>query len=94
MRIVTLIALLALIGCSGSDETRTLTWTDNSKDEDGFKVYRIIGEKKTQIETTPPNTTTIKVTHLPGSCYAVTAFKGSEETTPTVAYDQKSESAR
>jgi hypothetical protein len=94
MRSIIILALLSLSACDRRDETRTLSWTDNSLGEDGFKVYRIIAEKKTLIETTPPNMTTIKVKHIRGSCYAVTAFKGTEETAATFACDRSEKPSR
>ena len=78
-----------IAGCNGDDGHRTLTWNDNSQGEEGFKVYRLVGEKKTLIETTPPDTVKTKVPHIKGACYAVTAFKGSEDTTPTAACDSE-----
>jgi hypothetical protein len=65
-----------------------LTWTDNSANEDGFKLYRQPpGGAFVLIATTPANIQ--KVADLeaaPGACYKLTAFNlaGESEFSNTV----------
>lgn len=60
-----------------------LTWTDNSANEDGFKIERSIGSTSfTQIGTAPANATTFQDPDAPlyGYCnYRVCAFRGTND---------------
>ncbi|HWP23593.1 MAG TPA: hypothetical protein VNM15_05350 [Candidatus Binatia bacterium] len=61
-----------------------LFWKDNSRDEAGFRVYRIVGNQKTKIADLGPNTTTYTDQSAPPkACYVVVAFNAAGESPPT-----------
>ena len=65
-------------------QTAHLSWKDNSKNENGFRIYRITGDQKTKIAEVGPNVTTfIDTNATPKACYVVTAFNSTEESSPT-----------
>ncbi len=70
-----LIALLAV----------TLSWQDNSDNEDGFRVYRqLVGGTFETLGTTAPNVPTFQDANgVPGACYKVTAFNLAGESGPS-----------
>jgi len=69
-----------------SEPTKTarLSWKDNSDSEDGFRVYRLVGNKISKIAELGPNTTNF-VDHAapPKACYFVVAFNSAGESAPT-----------
>lgn len=83
MKIVVSLLLVSLLaGCKAN--TALLSWEDNSHDEEGFRIYKVIGEDKTKIAEVGPNTTTyIDKDAADGSCYVVTAFNAAGESQPT-----------
>lgn len=48
--------------------TVQLSWKDNSRDETGFRVYRIVENQKTRIAELGPNTTTYDKSAPPKAC--------------------------
>lgn len=67
-----------------STKTVQLSWTDNSGDEKGFRIYRITGNEKTKIAELGPNTTTyVDQDAPPKACYVVTAFNSAGESPAT-----------
>jgi hypothetical protein len=62
----------------------TLSWQDTSETEDGFRIYRIANNEKKIIAEVGPNVTHYTDTQAPpGSCYIVTAFNATGESTAT-----------
>jgi len=53
-----------------------LTWTDNSDNEDGFRIYRqLTGTNFIELSTVPTDVVTYSdPASQPGACYKVTAF--------------------
>src|SRR5262249_23111240 len=61
-----------------------LKWEDTSDDEEGFRIYRITVNDTTKIAEVGPNVTTyIDKEALLGTCYAVSAFNSSGESSPS-----------
>lgn len=68
-----------LVASTVSNSEIDISWTDNSTDEDGFKIERRLGQTGTwnEIAQTGPNVTSFNNTGLPASteyCYRVRAF--------------------
>lgn len=64
----------------------TLSWQDTSENEDGFRIYRVTGERKVLIAEVGPNVTRYVDTESPpDACYIVTAYNAAGESPPTVA---------
>lgn len=64
----------------------TLTWTDNSNNEDGFRIYRangITGVYAPIADVGSNVTTFIDANGQAGHCYRVTAFNSTGESQPT-----------
>ena len=78
--LIVCLSVLAAIAWSGPAEAQlTLEWTDNSDNENGFKIERKIGVGGTfqQVATTGPNATSFADTALANGttyCYRVRAF--------------------
>jgi hypothetical protein len=71
---------------NSSEPTKTarLSWKDNSDGEDGFRVYRIVGNQITKIAELKPNTTNfVDPAAPPKACYVVVAFNSAGESAPT-----------
>jgi hypothetical protein len=69
-----------------SEPTKTarLSWKDNSDTEDGFRVYRLVGNKVSKIAELGPNTTNfVDQAAPPKACYVVVAFNSAGESAPT-----------
>ena len=69
-----------------SEPTKTarLFWKDNSKNEDGFRVYRIVGNQISKIAELAPNATSFVDQAAPSkACYVVVAFNSAGESPPT-----------
>lgn len=65
--------------------TATLTWTDNSNNEDGFVVGRkLAGQTWEEIATVSTNVTTYKdEAAQEGACYVVAAFNDTGRSDPS-----------
>jgi|GEM_PF-2109020 len=62
----------------------TLAWQDTSRDEKGFKIYRLAGREKQMIAIVDANVTSFVDRGAPaGACYVVTAFNDAGESEPT-----------
>ena len=62
----------------------SLSWKDNSDSEDGFRVYRLVGNKVSKIAELGPNTTNFADQAAPPkACYVVVAFNSAGESVPT-----------
>lgn len=75
-----------LAGQAVSSSEASLTWTDNSANETGFKVYRV--GVAAPVATTSLNETTTRVTGLAASTtyqFQVSAFNGTGESARTTA---------
>jgi len=71
---------------SPSEPTKTayLSWKDNSTNEDGFRVYRIVQNQMSKIAELGPNTTSfVDKAAPPRACYVVVAFNSAGESSPT-----------
>ena len=69
---------------AGPTKTARLSWKDNSDGEDGFRVYRIVGDQITKIAELKPNTTNFVDPAAPQkACYVVVAFNSAGESAPT-----------
>jgi hypothetical protein len=69
-----------------SEPTKTarLSWKDNSDSEDGFRVYRQVGNKISKIAELGANTTNfVDQAAPPKACYVVVAFNSAGESAPT-----------
>lgn len=65
-------------------KTARLSWKDNSDSENGFRVYRIVGNKMSKIAELGPNTTNFVDQAAPSkACYVVVAFNSAGESAPT-----------
>lgn len=81
-----LLALLIIIIFSSSSFSSTITFTDNSNNEDGFKIYRAITALSAfiQISTIASNITIfVDDNAISGNCYRVTAFNSVGESQPS-----------
>lgn len=69
---------------SGPTKTARLSWKDNSDGEDGFRVYRLVGNKISKIAELGPNTTNfVDKAAPPKACYLVVAFNSAGESAPS-----------
>src|SRR5215471_17598867 len=71
---------------SPSEPTKTayLSWKDNSTNEDGFRVYRIVQNQMSKIAELGPNTASfVDKAAPPRACYVVVAFNSAGESPPT-----------
>lgn len=76
-----LVLLLTLFACV---RQKTLLWEDTSDNENGFRIYRVIGQEMHVIGEVGPGVTRFVDQNAPAqSCYVVTAFNHSGESTPT-----------
>lgn len=88
--------VLALPAIAAAQASLTLTWTDNSNNEDGFKVYRagVITGPFVLLATVPSDAAQKLATGVPRTytdtglpyatqfCYQVTAFNTAGESAP------------
>jgi serine protease len=64
--------------------TRTLTWEDTSQDEEGFRIYRVVGKDRKIIAEVAPNVTRYVDRNAPSNaCYIITAFNAAGESSPS-----------
>jgi hypothetical protein len=69
---------------SAPTKTAHLSWKDNSKNEDGFRVYRIVGNQISKIAELGPNATSfVDQAAQSKACYVVVAFNSAGESPPT-----------
>ena len=63
----------------------TLLWTDNSDNEEGFKIYRQLPGAAFELLTTMPlNGNSVRdEASSPGVCYRVTAYNSAGESAPS-----------
>lgn len=75
---------VSMLSCSSCQPAAVLTWRDTSKNEAGFRIYRIVGKERTKLAEVKANVTRY-VDHDPVSkaCYIVTAFNAAGESSPT-----------
>ncbi len=89
MKIKLLAFLIALLFASGTSfaATLTLNWTDNSTNEDGFKVERKTGQAGTfaEVGQTAADVTTFADTIADAEtyCYRVSAFNAAGNSPPS-----------
>jgi hypothetical protein len=77
-------AITGTSNSSGTTKTARLSWNDNSKNEDGFRVYRIVGNQISKIAELGPNATSFVDQAAPSkACYVVVAFNSAGESPPT-----------
>lgn len=70
--------------CAPHETTAVLTWRDTSKNEDGFRIYRIVGRERTKLAEVKANVTRyVDKDPVPKACYIVTAFNAAGESPAT-----------
>lgn len=82
--LLAIVLALALVAAEAS--AATLSWVDNSDNEEGFRVYRAqgVGGTFTEIAVVGPNVTTYTdPLGGPGFCYRVTAYNSAGESQPS-----------
>ena len=84
MKLAILILSLLLIATPAWGASLTLTWTDNSNNEDGFRVHRRLGDTGAwgNVQNLDANVTTwtdATVLEDQKYCYRVKAFRGTLE---------------
>ena len=68
----------------GPTRAARLSWKDNSNSEDGFRVYRIVGNQISKIAELAPNVTSFVDQAAPSkACSVVVAFNSAGESAPT-----------
>jgi hypothetical protein len=75
-----------LISCSLKKSTMEayLAWRDNSTDESGFRIYRIVADHEEKIAEVGVNITRfIDTGASPKACYVVVAFNAAGESSPS-----------
>ncbi|HET7007739.1 MAG TPA: hypothetical protein VFK65_19690 [Candidatus Binatia bacterium] len=61
-----------------------LAWQDTSQNENGFRIYRVVGQEKRLVGEVGANVTQFIDRRAPaGACYIVTAFNDEGESPPT-----------
>lgn len=74
---------VSLVTCAPHEPTAILTWRDTSKNEDGFRIYRIVGRERTKLAEVKANVTRyVDKDPVPKACYIVTAFNAAGESPP------------
>ncbi|HTF91892.1 MAG TPA: hypothetical protein VK632_02545, partial [Verrucomicrobiae bacterium] len=75
---------VSLLTCASHEPTAVLTWRDTSKNEDGFRIYRIVGKERTKLAEVKANVTRyVDKDPVPKACYIVTAFNAAGESSAT-----------
>jgi hypothetical protein len=84
-RSITLAAISAAVcifACNAT--TRTLSWEDTSQNEEGFRIYRVVGKDRKIIAEVGPNVTQyVDRNAPPNSCYIIPAFNAVGESSPS-----------
>jgi hypothetical protein len=67
------VAAVYILACTAT--TRTLSWEDTSQNEEGFRIYRVVGNEQKIIAEVGPNVTQyVDRNAPPNACYIITAF--------------------
>lgn len=75
---------VSLLTSAPHETTAVLTWRDTSKNEDGFRIYRIVGRERTKLAEVKANVTRyVDKDPVPKACYIVTAFNAVGESPAT-----------
>lgn len=83
-RSVTLSVLAAVYILACATTTRTLAWEDTSENEEGFRIYRVVGNDRKIIAEVGPNVTQyVDRNAPPNACYVITAFNADGESSPS-----------
>jgi hypothetical protein len=65
-------------------QDQRLAWQDTSQNENGFRIYRLVGQEKRLVGEVGANVTHFIDRRAPsGACYIVTAFNDEGESSPT-----------
>lgn len=89
LRIITgvraMLLAMAVVGAnSACAQEKTLSWSDTSSNESGFRIYRVEGPGARAIAEVEANVTRFTDKNPPpGACYYVTAFNDAGESAPT-----------
>jgi hypothetical protein len=64
--------------------TTNLSWQDTSQNEEGFRIYRVVGNDRKIIAEVGPNVTQYVDRNAPrNACYIITAFNAVGESPPS-----------
>jgi serine protease len=75
-------AAVCIFACNAT--TRTLSWEDTSQNEEGFRIYRVVGNDRKIIAEVSPNVTQyVDRNAPPNACYIITAFNAVGESSPS-----------
>jgi hypothetical protein len=75
-------AAVYIFACTAT--TRTLSWEDTSENEEGFRIYRVVGNNRKIIAEVGPNVTLyVDRNAPPNACYIITAFNAVGESSPS-----------
>jgi hypothetical protein len=75
-------AAVCIFACNAT--TRTLSWEDTSQNEEGFRIYRVVGKDRKIIAEVGPNVTQyVDRNAPPNACYIITAFNAVGESSPS-----------
>jgi len=81
-RVIAGVAAVYIFACTAT--TRTLSWEDTSQNEEGFRIYRVVGKERKIIAEVGPNVTRyVDRNAPPNACYVVTAFNAVGESAPS-----------
>ena len=74
----------AALTVSACMHDQKLAWQDTSQNENGFRIYRVVGQEKRLVGEVGANVTQFIDRRAPaGACYIVTAFNDEGESPPT-----------
>jgi serine protease len=77
-----LCAAVYIFACNAT--TRTLSWEDTSQNEEGFRIYRVVGNDRRFIAEVGPNVTQyVDRNATPNACYIITSFNAIGESSPS-----------
>jgi hypothetical protein len=75
-------AAVYIFACAAT--TRTLSWEDTSQNEEGFRIYRVVGNDRKIVAEVGPNVTQYVDRNAPANaCYIITAFNAVGESWPS-----------
>ena len=75
-------AAIYIFACNST--TRNLSWKDTSQNEEGFRIYRVVGNDRKIIAEVGPNVTQyVDRNAPPNACYIITAFNAVGESSPS-----------
>jgi serine protease len=82
MTLAALSAAVCVFACNAT--ARTLSWEDTSQNEEGFRIYRVVGKDRKIIAEVGPNVTQyVDRNAPPNACYIITAFNAVGESSPS-----------